>query len=415
MSIGHKPKIITKFAVISHITMNKLFRYLFHLDHWLITIFAFVIVWLLYTAVNGLSLFSPVKRAMSDMSTTDVFFQITNKTSQVNQDITIVDIKDEYNRGRIAQCISAVDSLKPWVVGIDIIFESIKGEPEDNLSLFQTAADMNSKAVWATKLLDYDPSSKSFNSQSGSFFADSLAVWTGFTNLDDNLEHTTIRKMLTVENLDGQDIYSFPVAIAASLADSVPLMPSSKLSIDYGTKFTTISYDSVAHYKDLIIDHIVLIGSTIDESDMWHTPIGKMSGVMVQAYSLNTVRTHSDIKYFGKWTNLLIAFILCYLFEVLIDLGFQRLRKRDSALGNFLIDSKLLLRLVSIIFMAIVTWGILMVFVYHNKYLDAILILIALGMLIESRRIYNAAIKALSKKHNWWILRNSLYNNNIFK
>jgi hypothetical protein len=148
---------------------------------------------------------------------------------------------------------------------------------------------------------------------------------------------------------------------------------------------------------------------------MWHTPIGKMSGVMVQAYSLNTVRNHSNIKYFGKWTNLLIAFILCYLFEVLIDLGFQRLRKRDSALGNFLIDSKLLLRLVSIIFMAIVTWGILMVFVYHNKYLDAILILVALGMLIESRRIYNAAIKALSKKHNWWILRNSLYNNNIFK
>ena len=148
--------------MISHITMNKLFRYLFHLDHWLITIFAFVVVWLLYTAVNGLSLFSPVNRAMSDMSTTDVFFQITNKTSQVNQDITIVDIKDEYNRGRIAQCISTVDSLKPWVVGIDIIFESIKGEPEDNYSLFQTASDMTSKTVWATKLLDYDPTSQSF-------------------------------------------------------------------------------------------------------------------------------------------------------------------------------------------------------------------------------------------------------------
>jgi hypothetical protein len=100
---------------------------------------------------------------------------------------------------------------------------------------------------------------------------------------------------------------------------------------------------------------------------------------------------------------------------VLIDLVFQRLRKRDSALGNFLIDSKLLLRVISIIFMAIVTWGILLVFVYHSKYLDAILILVALGMLIESRRIYNAAIKVLTKRHKWWILRNSLYNNNIFK
>ena len=413
--MSRKPKIVTKFAVISHRTMNKLFRYLFHLDHWLITIFAFVIVWLLYTAVSGLALFSPVKRAMSDMSTTDVFFQITNKTSEVNQDITIVDIKDEYNRGRIAQCIFAVDSLKPWVIGVDIIFESIKGEPEDNISLFQTVADMDSKAVWATKLLDYEPISQSFINQSRSFFADSLAVMSGFTNLDDNLENTTIRKMLTEEALDGHNVHSFPVAVAMSLDDSIVLKPNSKLSIDYSTKFTTVAYDSIADNKELIKDHIVLIGSTTDESDMWHTPIGKMPGVMVQAYSLNTIRNHSDIKYFSKWTNLLIAFILCYLFEVVIDLGFQRLRKRDSALGNFLIDSKLLLRVVSIIFMAIITWVILLVFVYHSKFIDAILILVALGMLIESRRIYNAAIKALSKKHNWWILRNSLYNNNVFK
>lgn len=395
--------------------MTKLLKYLFHLDHWLITIFAFVILWLLYAAVSGLSLFSPVKRALSDMSTTDVFFQITNKSSQVNQDITIVDIKDEYNRGNIAECISAVDSLKPWVIGVDIIFESIKGEPEDNISLFQTAADMDSKAVWATKLLDYDPANQSFMNQSESFFADSLAVVSGFTNLDDNLENTTIRKMLTEETLDGNNVYSFPVSVAMSLDDSIALKPTSKLSIDYSTKFTTVAYDSIDNSKDLIKDHIVLIGSTTDESDMWHTPIGKMPGVMVQAYSLNTIRNHSDIKYFSKWTNLLIAFILCYLFEVLIDLGFQRLRKRDSALGHFLIDSKLLLRVATIVFMAIVTWIILLVFVYHSKYIDAVLILAALGILIESRRIYNAAIKALSKNHNWWILKNSLFNNNIFK
>lgn len=395
--------------------MTKLLKYLFHLDHWLITIFAFVILWLLYTAVNGLSLFSPVKRAMSDMSTTDVFFQITNKTSEVNQDITIVDIKDEYNRASIAECISAVDSLKPWAIGVDIIFESIKGEPEDNFSLFQTVSNMKSKTVWATKLLDFDPYSQSFINQSGSFFADTLAVLSGFTNLDDNLENTTIRKMLTEEALNGHNVHSFPVAVAMLLDDFIALKPNSKLSIDYSTKFTTIAYDSIDNSKDLIKDHIVLIGSTTDESDMWHTPIGKMPGVMVQAYSLNTIRNHSDIKYFSKWTNLLIAFILCYLFEVLIDLGFQRLRRRDSALGHFLIDSKLLLRVATIVFMAIVTWIILLVFVYHSKYIDAVLILAALGILIESRRIYNAAIKALSKNHNWWILRNSLLNKNMFK
>ena len=140
-----------------------------------------------------------------------------------------------------------------------------------------------------------------------------------------------------------------------------------------------------------------------------------MSGIAIQAYSLNTLRAHSDIKYNSFWADLLIAFILCYLFELILDLGFQWLRRRNNVTSTLLIDSKLLLRVVTIIIMTIVTLVILLMFVYNNKYIDAVLILAALGMLIESRRIYNATIKAFSKKYNWWILSNSLYNNNIFK
>lgn len=395
--------------------MKKFLLYIFHIDHWLITIFAFVILWLLYTVVSGISIFSPVQKALSDMSATDLFFQIANKSSQINQDITIVDIDGEYDRGNIAKCIAEVDSLEPWIIGVDIIFESIKGEPEGSMNLLQTAGHTRSKAIWATKLLDYDNEDKSFHGQSNSFFCDSLTLQTGFTNLNDNLERTTIREMLTAEKHDDDLKYSFPLAIALALGDSVSIEPESKLSIDYGTTFPVVPYNSIESHKDLIANHIVIIGSTTDEADMWRTPIGKMSGVMIQAYSLNTLRCHSDIKHYSILTNLLIAFILCYLSEVLIDVGFQWLRRRNNATSTFLIDSKLLLRVATIVWMALVTWAILMVFIYHNKYFNAVLILAALGLLVESRRIYNAAIKALSKNHNWWILRNSLINNNVFK
>ena len=395
--------------------MKKLIKYIFHIDHWLITIFAFIILWILYAMVMNLSFFYPVKRALGNMSATDFFFQITEETSSVNQNITILNLKDEYNRGKIAECISTVDSLKPWIIGVDIIFEGVKGDQEDNLSLFCVANDMKSKAVWSTKLLDYDNKTKSFTNQLNSFFCDTLALQLGFTNLDDNLERKTIRKMLTVEKLNGNSINSFPLELALTLGDSISIKPNNKLTIDYGTKFNTVPYDSIKFHEDLITNHIVLIGSTTDEADMWPTPIGKMSGVALQAYSLNTLRSHSDINYYSFWTNLLIAFILCYLFEIILDLGFQWLRKRDNVASTLLIDSKLLLRAVTIIIMAIITWVILLVFVYRSKYFDAVLILAALGMLIESRRIYNATIKAFLKKYNWWILRNSLYNNNIFK
>ena len=365
--------------------------------------------------VMNFSLFYPVKRALGNMSATDLFFLLIEETSSVNQNITILDLKDEYNRGKIAECLSTVDSLKPWIIGVDIIFEGVKGDQEDNLSLFYVANDMKSKAVWSTKLLDYDNKTKSFTNQLNSFFCDTLALQLGFTNLDDNLERKTIRKMLTVEKLNGKSINSFPLELALTLGDSISIKPNNKLTIDYGTKFNTVPYDSIKFHEDLITNHIVLIRSTTDEADMWSTPIGKMSGVALQAYSLNTLRSHSDINYYSFWTNLLIAFILCYLFEIILDLGFQWLRKRDNVASTLLIDSKLLLRGVSIIIMAIITWIILLVFVYRSKYFDAVLILAALGMLIESRRIYNATIKAFSMKYNWWILRNSLYNNNIFK
>lgn len=363
----------------------------------------------------NLSLFYPVKRALGNMSATDFFFQITHEASSVNQNITIIDIQDEYNRGKIADCLSSVDSLKPWAIGVDIIFDNIKGEPEDSYKLFQTAESMDSKVVWASKLLDYNSKEKTFLDNTKSFFADSLTLASGFTNLDDNMEHKTIRKMLTIEKLNGQNVNSFPMAVALALGDSISCQPWKMLTIDYGTNFTIVPCDSVEKYKELITNHIVLIGSTTDESDMWLTPIGKMSGIAIQAYSLNTLRAHSDIKYNSFWDNLLIAFILCYLFELILDLGFQWLRRRNNVTSTLLIDSKLLLRVVTIIIMTIVTLVILLMFVYNNKYIDAVLILTALGMLIESRRIYNATIKAFSKKYNWWILRNSLYNNNIFK
>lgn len=395
--------------------MRKLKSYIFHIDHWLITVFAFIILAILYALVFNLSVFYPVRRALGNLTATDFFFQLTNKEGVVNQDITIVDIKDEHSRANIAKCIAAVDSLKPWSIGIDITFDSITGSPQESKDLCQTAATLRSKVVWATKLQDYNNDKKAFSGITSSFFTDSLGLATGFTNLDDNLEHKTIRKMLTVEKLNGKSMNSFPLAMALQLGDSVTNVPEGTLAIDYGTSFTVVPWDSINLCKELIKDHVVLIGSTTDDKDIWHTPIGNMPGVMVQAYSLNTLRNHSYIRYYSFWINFLIAFILCYIFELLIDLGFQWLRKRNDTIGSFLIDSKLLLRLVTIIFMSIVTWIILGVFINHSIYFDAVLILASMGAVLESRRIYNASIKALSKKYNWWIIKNSLVNNNIFK
>lgn len=392
--------------------MKKTLKYIFHIDHLLITILTFVLIGVGYAAVMSFPFFDPLKQAMSDMSMTDYFFSLADKNSDLNQDITVVDIKDEAGRGKIAQAIATVDSLEPWAIGVDITFKGIKGTAAENEALIEAALKAGDKAVWATQLVDYDFEKKTFSQKRSSFFAEDLGVKEGFSNLDDvDYSHKTIRKMFTSVDGNQGKLASLPVAIAQTV-DSSNVKPNDKLTIDYKTKFVVLPIDSIPTHEELIKNHIVLIGSTTDEGDMWKTPLGKMPGVVLQAYSVYTVRNHSHIHYTSYLVNLLIAFVLCYLFEVLVDVQNRWLSRKKSAWAVFLSRSYLLLRIVTIVFMALVTWGILSLFIHHSTYVDAILILLVLGVLSEARNIYIGAISALSKNHNWWILKNSLFNNN---
>ena len=389
--------------------MKKVLKYIFHLDHWLITLLAFAFVGLTYLVVINLSFLDPLAKSLKNVSMTDFFSQLAHKNSDVSQDVTIVDIKDEYNRGNLARALAKVDSLKPWVTGVDIVFGHMKGEPEDNMALFETAMNMSENTVWAFKMLDYDTGTKMYSGKLSSFFADTLGLREGFSNLDDNLEHSTIRKMLTLEGKGDSLVRSFSVEVA-SVLDSLSLKPYTKLTVNFATKFNVVPIDSIDQYKELITDHIVLVGSTTDEADMWNTSIGKIPGVMLQAYSVETIRNHRDIRYVSTWANLLIAFVLCYLFELIIDSGTRWLKRRKDSLSFFCSESYFARRMVTIIFFLIVTFVIAQIFALKSIYFDAVLILVFLGFVLEARNYYNSAVKTLSRSHDWWILKNSLIN-----
>ena len=285
----------------------------------------------------------------------------------------------------------------------------MRDSSEDNEALIETAMNVRSNVVWATDLDDYDVDKKSFAGKESSFFADALGVKEGFSNLDNDLSPDIIRDMLTVEGLGDGMMSSFPIAIAQVL-DSAEFEPHSKFTIDFTPFFRIVDCDSIDNNKDFIKDHIVLVGSTTSSSDSWNTPLGKMPGVVLQAYSLYTIRDHSNLRHANSFVSLLIAFVLCYLFELILDMGYRRLRRSNSSWSNFLLKSRLLLRVATFVFLALVTWGVLELFIHCSWYVNAILILLLLGLLIESRRIYIAAIESLSKNHNWCILKNSLFN-----
>ena len=200
------------------------------------------------------------------------------------------------------------------------------------------------------------------------------------------------------------------VAEIAATLDSLSLKPHTKLTINFATEFNVVPYDSISQYKNLISDHIVLVGSTTDQSDLWNSSIGTIPGVVLQAYSVETIRNHRDITYPSTWVSLLIAFVLCYIFELIIDVGVRWLKRRKDTFSVFLDESYLGRRVVTIIFFALVAWALAEAFAVKSIYLNAVLILVLLGFVLEARNYYFSAIKALVQKHDWWILKNSLIN-----
>jgi hypothetical protein len=129
------------------------------------------------------------------------------------------------------------------------------------------------------------------------------------------------------------------------------------------------------------------------------TPLGKMPGLELQAYSLLTLLEHKDIKKLPLWATLLIAFVICYLLQLAID-SIHRLIDRypNSAILTFIKESELTVLLVMFMFIVAACWMSFTFFVNHNILIEADIILALLILLFEGQKVYFALILSLKKK-----------------
>lgn len=81
--------------------------------------------WLLAFASINLTVVNPVKKAFSDFSMTDVFYEIQNSSGvkEINNDIVLVDMTELYDRRKIADCMTNINKCNPKVLVVDLIFE----------------------------------------------------------------------------------------------------------------------------------------------------------------------------------------------------------------------------------------------------------------------------------------------------
>lgn len=279
-----------------------------------ISVIAFSLVGLYATIALNLKLFNPVSKVIKNYSINDFFYQVLESTGtpEISRAITIVDMADHNKRREIASAIADIVALQPKVVAVDMVFEGQKEDSEGD-SMIVAVAMKNPNLIFSYKIIDDSWDGKEFHQASRSFFADSLAPANqGFTNMPRDLYVTMKRSLPVARPLNGEMCPSIIKQVAERYADQELIKAEDRdIKINFSPMvFQVLSADSLTQYPELITDRIVMFGTMQVESDMHDTPVGKIAGVKLLAYSVDTLLRHKQIKEIPVWLLCLVSILI---------------------------------------------------------------------------------------------------------
>lgn len=279
----------------------------------MVVLLAFTAVGLLATLAINLSFLSPVSQIVKSFSFSDIYYNVLTESAQpdTSRVITIVDITDLPDRREIADVLVKVADMKPKVMGVDIIFE---GRKPDSLSdnRLTTIAQGDSNIVFSYRLSDYANDSVGYRNDVHSFFREVIPINEGFTNFERQFYGGIKRKTSLELRCRGEERTSFAGNIATLFSDGkLTRRREKELNINFTpTVFRIIHPDSINHNRELIEGHVVLIGAVNELADTHYTPLGQIAGVELQAYAIQTLLEHSEVRHLNIWITALLSFVL---------------------------------------------------------------------------------------------------------
>lgn len=378
-------------------------RNIVSVDHLMVTLIVLFMGWLLAFASINLTVVNPVKKAFSDFSMTDVYYEIQNSSGvkEVNSDIVLVDMTDLYDRRKIADCMTAINSCRPKVFVVDLIFERPSYDEAENEYLVNAVSELHN-AVFSCKLTDYDYKNDRFGKVRRSFFAyeDDGLAW-AFSNVVSGEGYGCIRKYSQNEHLGSGVVYSLPYMAVCKYTGEKPQQQSPKQrNIEYShTDFVIIPHDKVKEYKNLIKDKIVILGTVNEEADTHITPLGKMAGMKIQAFAMLSSMKHHRVYMLDDVMSVLLTILLCYI---------------SSAAGAYLTRKHpyyylYWIKLYYFLLTALLVWVSFLLFTRYNYYVSLLYPLVGLALVETARLQYKWIIMMLSKHTKLKFIKKSIY------
>jgi CHASE2 domain-containing sensor protein len=183
-----------------------------------------------------------------------------------------------------------------------------------------------------------------------------------------------------------------------------------EFQINYkGTTFPVVDWKDLDKHRDLIENHIVLLGSTREEADKHYTPLGQLPGMEILAYALLSVLEGSHVSTAPLWQVILLALLAGYLTNVIDFLVSNAIYRRKSTIMVFITQSEFYDKLISFLVMVLLTFFTFMLFVKMDYFINSVLGLSTIVLIEEGRLLYVGILAVLKKRFGAKIVEKSIY------
>lgn len=270
----------------------------------------------------GIDAFEPIGKSLNDIAVTDIFYSATrNDTPVENDKFLIIDTSDS-DRGEIARAIDHASSADAAVIGVDIVFSDPGTDTLATAALCEAMDRSRDKIVAAVHLNSWDEATQSYIS-TVSTAIDSLGLQQAYTNFITHSDNSYIRNYsVAAPGLTPSFAQCVADRYRSVYEDDTVIEPTSEGIVDFTPQhFDVVDAADLAAIDTMAFGRMVLLGSVGGDEDYHFTPIGSMSGVVIQAYSIDTI-LNSATTMLPQW----VVWCVCVLLVVLASYGFIVLR-----------------------------------------------------------------------------------------
>lgn len=359
--------------------------------HFWTTAFSFMLIGIYALIGLNLTFVSPFVEALKDFEMTDMCYRVMDEDESYA--ITIVDLTDLEKRRDIAVTLHEIEAMNPRAIVMDAVFEGLKEDSIGNEMLMDVAQTYDN-IVFSCKIKEETLSGERFI---GSFFVDSIPVRQGVSNMPRTLYGGVKRTVQHRWKCGDREIPSVVDEVLGILGEK-PLQEKTTRINFTPTRFNVVQPGDVLLSHDLIEGRIVLFGCMAEDTDMHYTPLGRMAGVELLAYSLQTVMEAKGIWRLPWLLQLLLTVTLVVMTEWMRDCYLRMTNSSRNPIVHFFLGSYYVISVWIFLWIALLMWGVVICFSCWSLAVDIGWSVSAIAMLSMGRSLRDAINNFLQDK-----------------